>query len=92
MSLNWLLGIEIYVMHVGHFLLFIAALVILSMNVPWWAALVGAPLAGFSVLGWLYEASIVLPVARQLFDRDAYTRGGGSAVAERLSPNDELSE
>ena len=44
MNLNRLLGIEIYVIHVGHFLLFLAALVILALNVPWWAVLVAAPL------------------------------------------------
>ena len=68
MKLNRLLGIEIYVVHVGHFLLFIGAL-ILALNVPWWAVLVAAPLVGFGVIGWLYEASIVLPAARQLLRR-----------------------
>ena len=66
MKLNRLLGIEIYIMHVGHFLLFIGALAILALNVPWWAVLVAAPLVGLGVLGWLYEASIVLPAARRL--------------------------
>jgi hypothetical protein len=66
MNLNRLLGIEIYLIHIGHFLLFIGALVILAPNLPWWAVLVAAPLVGLGVLGWLYEASIVLPAARQL--------------------------
>jgi len=66
MNLNRLLGIEIYIVHVGHFLLFIGALVILAINVPWWAVLVAAPLISLGVLGWLYEASIVLPAARRL--------------------------
>jgi hypothetical protein len=69
MKLNRLLGIEIYIIHIGHFLLFIAALVILALNVPWWAVLVAAPLVALGVLGWLYEASIVLPAARQLLKR-----------------------
>jgi hypothetical protein len=71
MNLSRLLGIEIYVIHVGHFLLFLAALVILALNVPWWAVLVAAPLVGLGVLGWLYEASIVLPAARQLLKNPA---------------------
>ena len=66
MNINRLLGIEIYVVHIGHFLLFIGALVILALNVPWWAVLVAAPLVALGVIGWLYEASIVLPAARQL--------------------------
>lgn len=70
MNLNRLLGIEICLIHVGHFLLFIGALVILALNVPWWAVLVAAPLVALGVLGWLYEASIVLPAARQLIKRD----------------------
>jgi len=69
MNLNRLLGIEIYVVHVGHFLLFLGALVILALNVPWWAVLVAAPLVGLGVLGWLYEASIVLPAARLLLSQ-----------------------
>jgi hypothetical protein len=63
----------------------------LALNVPWWAVLVAAPLAGFGVLGWLYEASIVLPVARQLLDHGADGRRGDSAVGDRLSAKDELS-
>ena len=66
MNLNRFLGVEIYIIHVGHFLLFLGALVILALNVPWWAALVAAPLVGLGVLGWLYEASIVLPAATLL--------------------------
>jgi hypothetical protein len=71
MKLNRLLGIEIYIVRVGHFLLFLGALVILAINVPWWAVLTAAPLVALGVPGWLYEASIVLPVARQLFRRAA---------------------
>jgi hypothetical protein len=70
MKLNHILGVEIYVVHVGHFLLFISALIILAVNVPWWTVLAAAPLVGLGVLGWLYEASIVLPAARQLLTRD----------------------
>jgi hypothetical protein len=66
MKLNRLLGIEIYIIHVGHFLRFLAALALLALNVPWWAVLVAAPLVTLGVVGWLYEASIVLPAARQL--------------------------
>jgi len=69
MNLNRLLSIEIYLVHVGHFLLFIGALIILALNVPWWAVLAAAPLVGLGVLGWLYEAAIVLPAARQLLKR-----------------------
>lgn len=69
MRLNRILGVEIYVVHVGHFLLFLGALLILAINVPWWAILVATPLVGLGVIGWLYEASIVLPVARQLLAR-----------------------
>jgi hypothetical protein len=70
MNLQRLLGIEIYIIHVGHFLLFLSALAILALNVPWWAVLVAAPLVALGVIGWLYEASIVLPVARDLLRRE----------------------
>ena len=66
MKLNRILGIEIYFVHIGHFALFLGALVILAVNVPWWAVVLAAPLVAFGVIGWLYEASIVLPVARRL--------------------------
>jgi hypothetical protein len=78
MNLNRLLGIEIYIVHVGHFLLFLGALVILALNVPWWAVLVAAPLVGLGVLGWLYEASIVLPAARQLLSQPSEAATAGS--------------
>jgi hypothetical protein len=91
MKLNRLLGIEIYLVHTGHFLLFCAGLVILTLNIPWWAWLIGAPLVGFSVLGWIYEASIVLPIAGRLVGR-ASNDGGGTTDAAPLSPEDKLSE
>jgi len=69
MNINRLLGLEIYVVHVGHFFLFTGALIILAVNVAWWAILVAAPLVGLGVLGWLYEASIVPPGARQLLSQ-----------------------
>jgi len=69
MNLNRMLGIQIYIVHVGHFLLFICAFVILALNVPWWAIIVAAPMVALGVLGWLYEASIVLPAARHLLSR-----------------------
>jgi hypothetical protein len=74
MKLNRLLGIEIYIVHVGHFLLFLGALLILALNVPWWACAVAAPLVALGVLGWLYEASIVLPAARQLLGDNRSTQ------------------
>lgn len=66
MNINRLLGIEIYIVHVGLFLLFLGALVIVALNVPWWAVLVTAPLVALGVLGCLYEASVALPTARRL--------------------------
>jgi hypothetical protein len=73
MNLNRFLGVEIYLIHVGHFLLFIGALAILAINVPWWAILAAAPLIALGVLGWIYEASIVLPIARHLLrDENAH--------------------
>ena len=79
-------------MHIGHFLLFIAALVILAVNVPWWAMLIAAPLVGFGVLAWLYEASIVLPVARRLVGGGADTAGESIGAGERSSSQDEPPE
>ena len=84
MKLNPILGIEIYIIHVGHFLLFIGALVILALNVPWWAVLVGLPLVVLGGLGWLYEASIVLPAARQLLSQPSQAATARSPA----EPND----
>ena len=84
MKLNQFLGIEIYLIHVGHFLLFLGALLVLAINVPWWAVLVAAPLVGLGVLGWVYEASIVLPVARNLIRRET---AGDKAYPEDGQPS-----
>lgn len=82
-------GAEIYFVHIGHGLLFWAVLAIVAFHVPWWAMLIGLPVAIGSVLGWLAEAQIVLPVANRLLrggDADGMTatatigpRGDGAA-------------
>ena len=64
--MNRWLGAEIYVIHVGHGLLFLFVLVIVAAHIPWWALLAGSPLILFSTAFWLYEAQIVLPAANQL--------------------------
>ena len=64
--MNRWLGAEIYVVHVGHELLFLFVLVIVAAHIPWWALLAGSPLILFSAAFWLYEAQIVLPAANQL--------------------------
>jgi hypothetical protein len=66
MKLNRILGIEIYIIHVGHFLLFIGALVILALSVPWWAMPIATPLMLFAAVFWAYEAWVVLPAANRL--------------------------
>ena len=45
------LGIEIYLVHLSHFLLFSGALAILALNVPLWPVFAAAPLVGLGVLG-----------------------------------------
>jgi hypothetical protein len=69
--INQWMGAEIYFVHIGHGVLFWVVLGVIAFNVPWWAMLLGLPVAAGSVLGWLAEARIVLPVANRLL------RGGG---------------
>jgi xanthosine utilization system XapX-like protein len=63
---NYWLGGEIYFVHIGHGLLFGLVIVILALHLPWWGMLAGSPLILFSVVGWIAEATIVLPAANRL--------------------------
>jgi hypothetical protein len=65
--LNRYLGAEIVFVHVGHGLLFWVVLAILVLSLPWWASLLLAPLAVFSVAGWAYEGVIIWPVITRLW-------------------------
>ncbi|HEY5640875.1 MAG TPA: hypothetical protein VIW01_12590 [Dehalococcoidia bacterium] len=73
--MNRWLGAEIYLIHFGHGLLYVAVLTIVAAHVPWWALLAGSPLILLSAAFWLYEASFVLPTASRMLRRQ-------SAVAE----------
>lgn len=74
--LNYWLGGEIYFVHLGHGLLFWIVVVILAYHLPWWAMLIGAPLILFSVVGWIAEATIVLPAANRLLAGEPLTFDG----------------
>ncbi|MEX0683562.1 MAG: hypothetical protein WD904_05575 [Dehalococcoidia bacterium] len=73
--IRWL-GAEIYFIHVGHGMLFVLAVWIAVTQLPWWGVAIGAPLILFSVIGWLAEATIVLPYANHMI-RDGATGAGG---------------
>jgi hypothetical protein len=66
--LNRWLSAEIYIVRIGHGLLFVLVVVIVALRLPWWALLAGSPLVLFSLVGWLAEATIVLSVANRLLD------------------------
>lgn len=80
---NYWLGAEIYFVHVGHGLLFGLVLVILALHLPWWAMLAGLPIILFSVVGWIAEATIVLPAANRLLAGEplAFSRTRGDDTA-----------
>jgi hypothetical protein len=67
MLLNRYLSAEIFFVHIGHGVLFWGVIAILALNLPWWASLLLAPIAVFSVAGWAYEGRFVLPVATRLW-------------------------
>ena len=73
MFLNRYLSLEIFFVHIGHGALFWLVLVVLALNLPWWASLLLAPIAVFSVAGWAYEARFVLPVATRLWRGESIT-------------------
>ena len=83
MNLNRLLGLEIDIVHVGHFLLFIGAPIILAPNVPGCAVLVAAPLMILGILGWLHEACLDLPAAPRLLSPPT-----AEANADQSKPKD----
>jgi len=72
-------GRRILFVHIGHGVLFWLVLVILALELPWWASLLLLPLAAFSVAGWAYEARFVLPVATRLWR--------GEQIAPRTDTN-----
>jgi len=65
--LNRYLSAEIFFVHIGHGALFVGALVIVGVALPWWALFIAAPLVLFSLFGWAYEAPFVLPAATRLW-------------------------
>jgi hypothetical protein len=73
MNLNRYLSLEIFFVHCGHGALFVAVLVIVALELPWWALLVGMPLVVFSLGGWMYEARIILPIANRLWRDESIT-------------------
>jgi hypothetical protein len=83
MLLNRYLSIEIFFVHLGHGLLFCGVIAILALSLPWWASLLLAPLALFSVAGWAYEAWFVLPVATRLWRGESMEQGTGNREQER---------
>ena len=74
-SINRWMGAEIYFVHIAHGLLFCAVVVIVALNVPWWAMLLGLPVIIFSAWGWYAEAQIVLPAANQLLSGESAPTG-----------------
>jgi hypothetical protein len=73
MFLNRYLSLEIFLVHIGHGVLFWAVIAILAVELPWWASLLLLPVALFSVAGWAYEARFVLPVATRLWRGESGT-------------------
>jgi hypothetical protein len=73
MLLNRYLSLEIFVVHIGHGVIFWIVLAILAIELPWWASLILLPLAVFSVAGWAYEGRFVLPVATRLWRGESST-------------------
>jgi len=51
MLLNRYLSLEIFLVHIGHGVLFWVVLAILAIELPWWASLLMLPIAVFSVAG-----------------------------------------
>ncbi|MCI0813449.1 MAG: hypothetical protein J4O14_03000 [Chloroflexi bacterium] len=73
--INRWMGAEIYFVHIAHGLLFCAVVVIVALNVPWWAMLLGLPVIIFSAWGWYAEAQVVLPAANQLLSGESAPTG-----------------
>jgi len=80
MLLNRYLSLEIFLVHIGHGVLFWVVLAILAIELPWWASLLMLPIAVFSVAGWAYEARIVLPVATRLWRGETMTPTNAEAL------------
>lgn len=78
--LNRCLGCEVALVHVGHGALYVGAIVLVALELPWWALLVGAPLILFSVLGWAYEGYLIWPLASRLLRGESalLATGGGN--------------
>lgn len=75
MLLNRYLSIEVFLVHIGHGLLFVAAVVLVLFNAPWWFWLIAVPIALLCLAGWLYEARFVLPAATRLWRGELVTPG-----------------
>ena len=90
-TINRWMGAEIYFVHVAHGLLFCAVDVIVALNVPWWAMLLGLPVIIFSAWGWYAEAQVVLPAANQLLSGKSALTGkrmmSTATTAPRSSTN-----
>ncbi|HUF54664.1 MAG TPA: hypothetical protein VMR52_12965 [Dehalococcoidia bacterium] len=85
--MNWVnqwLGAEIYFVYVGHGVLFWAVLAIIAMNVPWWAMVLGLPVAIGSVIGWAAETRVILPVANRLLKGES---PGGMTATVTTAPS-----
>jgi hypothetical protein len=65
--LNRYLSVEVLFVHIGHGLLFLAGFGVVAALAPWWVVLIHVPIITFCVLGWLYEARFVVPVALRLW-------------------------
>jgi hypothetical protein len=74
--LNRYLSAEVFLIHVGHGVLFWVVLAIFALSLPWWASLALAPLAVSSVAGWAYEGIIVWPVVTRLWRGDLDSTNG----------------
>ncbi len=84
--INRWMGAEIYFVHIAHGLLFWAVVVIVALNVPWWAMLIGSPVIIFSVWGWYAEATIVLPAANQLLSGESARTGKRMMATATTAP------
>ncbi len=88
-SINRWMGAEIYFVHIAHGLLFWAVVVIVALNVPWWAMLLGSPVIILSVWGWYAEATIVLPAANQLLSGESALTGKRMMTTATTAPRGE---
>jgi len=69
-------------MHRALTFVFVAAVVLVLFNAPWWFWLIAVPIALLCLAGWLYEARFVLPAATRLW-RGEFATPGRKPVGRR---------